>query len=107
MHTKVEDFLVECRELIDKRQIDLFLNDPENRATMEMLAYTPRAMTQEIRDIEPKDLFKGPVEDYDRSHTGHVWIFKKPIKGILIYIKLKIRVRGGKEVFVMSFHPDR
>lgn len=106
MHSTVDEFLSECRELINNRKVDLFLNDPDNRATMELLKYTPRAVLQEILELEPKDLFEGPVLDKDFKYPGEVWIFKKEVNSILLYIKLKIRVRNDKDVFLMSFHPD-
>lgn len=102
----VDDFLTECRELIKENKVDLFLNDPDNRSTMEMLGYTPRAILQEIIELESKDLYKGPKMDKDSRYPGEVWEFKKEVKSILLYIKLKIRIRNGKDVFLMSFHPD-
>lgn len=103
----IESFLEKCRELIDKGNVDLFLNDRENRSTMELLGYNPRALKQELKELVPNDLDKGPEKDKDIKYPGDVWIFKKYISGICIYIKLKIRIRNNEEVFLMSFHPDR
>lgn len=107
LHKCVEDFLEECGKLIDNRRIDLFLNDPDNRSTMHLLGYNPKAIMQEIKDLKSSDLHEGPKEDKDKKHGGQVWIFKKTVCSIRLYIKLKIRIRDGKEVFLMSFHPDK
>lgn len=107
MHNTVEDFLTECCDLIDKRQVDLFLNDYDNRSTMELMGYNPRAVMQEIKELKANNLYEGPIGDHNSKHGGYVWIFKKEVNGVLLYIKLKIRLRNGKEVFLMSFHPDR
>lgn len=107
LNTDVEEFLYKCRELIDRRQVDLFLNDPENRSTMDLIGYNPRALLQELKELEASDLHEGPVDDDNPDRTGQVWIFKKYIHGIRIYIKLKIRKRRNEDVFLMSFHPDR
>lgn len=74
---------------------------------MEMLGYNPRALMQELKELTPNDLDKGPETDKDNRYPGDVWIFKKCICGKLMYIKLKIRVRNNQEVFLMSFHLDR
>ncbi|WP_366924782.1 hypothetical protein MFMK1_001782 [Metallumcola ferriviriculae] len=104
----VEDFLDECGKLIDARQVDPFTNNPETKATLNILGYNPRVMLQEIKELEPDTLYKGPVPDIDSKYLGNVWIFKKDIQGYVIYIKLKIRIyRHYRELFVMSFHIDR
>lgn len=105
--TDVEDFLEKSRELIDQGKVDLFLNDHDNRSTMELLGYNPRALKQELKELQPNDLDKGPEEDKDAKYPGDVWIFKKYISGLRIYIKLKIRIRNNEDLFLMSFHPDR
>ena len=108
MPQNVHDFLQECISLIDNRKVDPFTNDPDNRNTLNMLGYSVRNMLQEIKELKDSELFQGPVPDRSSKHPGDVWIFKKNIMGHLIYIKLKIRTIGSyKELFVMSFHPDR
>ena len=103
----IDSFLDKCRILIDKRQVDLFLNDPDNRQTMDLIQYSPRALMQELKELKPEDLHEGPVKDDNPLHEGYVWIFKKSICNRLLYIKIKIRIRNKEEVFLMSFHPDR
>lgn len=108
MSNATNDFLVECCGLIDSRKVDPFTNNPETKQTLNLLAYSVRAMLQEIKELEPTHWIKGPVKDHSSKYPGDVWVFKKVIEGYLIYIKLKIREVGGrKELFVMSFHPDR
>lgn len=104
----MHDFLQECITLVNQRKVDPFTNDQDNRNTLNMLGYSVTNMLQEIKDLNASDLSKGPVPDKSSKYPGNVWIFKKNIQGHLIYIKLKIRVIGDyKELFVMSFHPDR
>lgn len=104
----VEEFLCECKTLISARKFDLFLNDHDNRNTMNLLLYTPSNILQELIELEITDLYKGPEPDNNSKYPGEVFIFKKSIQSYLIYIKIKIRdVKGRREVFLMSFHPDR
>ena len=108
MPQSIDGFLEECRSLISERKVDLFLNDPENRATAGLLAYSPSAILEELKELKPEDLFDGPAADKNSKYPGEVFVFKKDISGHCIYIKLKIRdVRGRKDLFMMSFHPDR
>jgi hypothetical protein len=45
----------------------------------------------------------GPLQDVDR--TGHVWIFGKTIRGVQVYIKLKIADDDGTDwPMCISFH---
>lgn len=104
----VDSFLDECRELIRQRKVDPFTNDIDTKNTLNMLGYSTRAMLQEIFELEVDDLYKGPKKDKNSKYPGEVWEFKKEVQGILLYIKLKIRIIGDRrELFVMSFHPDR
>jgi hypothetical protein len=105
----VDDFLQESIRFIDSRNVDPFTNNPETKATLDMLGYSIRAMLQEIKELDRNNLFRGPTPDNSLRHTGEVWEFKKVVQGHLIYIKLKIRnfSNGRKDLFVMSFHPDR
>jgi hypothetical protein len=104
----VDEFLAECRTLINARKVDLFLNDPDNKNTVNLLAYSQSNVLQELQELTSSDLFEGPVPDNNSKYPGEVFIFKKQVRDLYLYIKLKIRdVRGQKEVFLMSFHPDR
>ena len=110
MAQSVDDFLQECCLLIDRRLVDPFTNDKDNKATLNLLGYSIKALLEELKDLESKDLFRGPNPDRSSKHPGDVWEFKKVIQGHLIYIKLKIRIFDSgkrKDLFVMSFHPDR
>lgn len=108
MPQSVEDFLQRCRELIDTKKVDPFTNDPDTKQTLNILAYSVAAMLQELRELEPCHCVTGPLPDHNSKYGGYVWIFKKPVQGHLLYIKLKIRAVGtNEELFVMSFHPDR
>lgn len=113
----VNDFLNECRILIDSQEkrkdrthlyVDLFLNDPETKATINLLAYSTRNVLQELKELKAEDLFDGPTPDRNSKYPGELFIFKKVVGEHFLYIKLKIRVFGGKkQLFMMSFHPDR
>ncbi len=108
MHTCVDEFLPDCKQLIKERKVDLFLNDADNKSTVNMLGYSVLNVLQELSELTADDLFDGPVPDKNSKYPGDVFIFKKSVQGHLLYIKLKIReAKGRKEVFMMSFHPDR
>jgi hypothetical protein len=105
----VEDFLSECRELIGQRNVS---PNPDaeatrkRRETLDKLGYNIPAMLQEIKELSPGDLNKGPEKDHNYPNEV-VWMFKKEIKGLIIYIKIKIRqIPTGKNLFITSFHID-
>lgn len=101
----VEEFLEKCRILIDSRKVDPFTTNEDTKATLDFLGYNVKAMLQEIKELERKDLNKGPCPDRSSKYSGEVWLFIKAIQGRSIYIKLKIRTIGSyEELFVMSFH---
>ena len=89
-------------------RVDPFTNNPETKATLNMLKYNPSAMLQEIKELKSSHLYKSAEPDDNSRFPGEVWQFKKLVKGHLIYIKLKIKdINGFKKLFVMSFHLDR
>ena len=105
----VEDFLSECRELIGQRKVS---PNPDaeatrkRRETLDKLGYNIPAMLQEIKELSPSDLNKGPEKDHNYPNEV-VWMFKKEINGLIIYIKIKIRqIPTGKNLFITSFHID-
>lgn len=109
MSQDVEDFLEKCRELIDQRKVTLNPKEDAKRRrieTLDKLEYNIRAMLEEIKDLSSNDLHSGPETDHNYPNEV-VWIFKKDIKGYLIYIKIKIRqIPIGKDLYVTSFHLD-
>ena len=109
MYQDIEDFLKNCRELIEQRKVILNPKEDAKRRridTLDKLEYNIRAMLEEIKELSPNDLHSGPEKDYNYPND-EVWIFKKDIKGYLIYIKIKIRqIPIGKELYVISFHLD-
>ena len=53
-----------------------------------------------------EDYIGGPEDDYDGS-TGQVWVFRHPVSGRSIYIKLKFReFKGQDKLIILSFHPE-
>ncbi|HZK83077.1 MAG TPA: hypothetical protein VFC58_00060 [Desulfosporosinus sp.] len=109
MSQDVKDLLSECRELIAQRKVTLNQKEDAKRRrleTLDKLEYNIRAMLEEIKELSPNDLHSGPETDHNYPNEV-VWIFKKEIKGYLIYIKFKIRqIPIGKDLFVTSFHFD-
>lgn len=88
----INQFLSESRVLIDNRQVDPFLNDQDNKSTLNLLGWSPRNMLDELKNLQPSDLCRGPLPDHSSKYPGDVWIFKKCIDGYLLYIKLKIKM---------------
>lgn len=109
MSQDVEDFLRECRELIAQRKVTINPKKDAKRRrieTLDKLEYNIQAMLEEIKELSPIDLHSGPEPDHVFLDEV-MWIFKKEIKGYLIYIKIKIRqIPIGKDLYVKSFHLD-
>jgi hypothetical protein len=80
---------------------------PKNIAAFIKLCYSP-SYTDDVADVveslEIGDCTKGPEPDED-GYEGEVYIFNKLIKGLSIYIKLRVLEQDGMTYMsVISFH---
>ena len=88
----------EFRQLVEAGQATV-LGRPNNRKTMYSLGFNNKDVLEEVKNLAFKDFVK---RDFDRNHELEwVWIFKKRIEKIDIYIKIQNRNNHG---FVISFH---
>lgn len=95
--------LTRIRKAIEKNRF-YFVPREENKATLLQLSLTVHDIKTCITKLTVKDHFKGPENDHDGS-DGRVWIFKHPVSGCLIYIKMKLFMRDGEDfVTIISFH---
>ena len=56
-----------------------------------------------INALNEKDLYKGPIEHYNKERKHRLWIFKKKYKSLKVYIKLMV-YKKGRCVAVISLH---
>ncbi len=61
-----------------------------------------------LLSLSVKDYYKGPKPDKDPDKPGDIWEFKKIIKNVRFYIKLKIDRNGRleSELKCLGFHED-
>lgn len=75
----------------------------KNVNTIARLGITLEDVQNEILGLSANDFCEGPVKD--KHEEGELWVFGKTIRGIEIYIKLKIFGGESKQcVRVVSFH---
>jgi hypothetical protein len=59
---------------------------------------------QELLKLTPSNYYMGPEEDRDGSE-GEVWVFRHPVSGVELYIKMKLfQVQGEDYLKILSFH---
>ena len=100
----ITDFLKTAKSLISSGYYD-FVPRTKNIRSIAQLGFTISDVKDTLMDLVPSDYYSGP--DTDRDREGMVWVFKKNIDGLKIYIKLKIRQGGSRtDLVCISFHVD-
>jgi hypothetical protein len=104
-------FLVEAKKLISDGKKDFIkrtYTHPTGRivrwkeALLDIGLTNPTQAWDEILRLSPGHYLDGPCEDTDRPNgKKDIWIFKKEVNGVQVYIKLKIDTRG---CVCLSFH---
>ncbi len=76
----------------------------KNLDTLSNLGLTILDVKNELLSLEFNDYQRGPEVDY--SYSGDIWIFKRNIGTVQLYIKLKIDIANdGTEILkCLSFH---
>lgn len=62
-------------------------------------------LIREIKSLQPNDYYDGPIIDDNKERIHPVWIFKKYVRSIYCYIKLKV-INHGRIIIIISFHED-
>jgi hypothetical protein len=76
-----------------------------NKATMTELGFTPADVLSTVMDLQVEDYTRGPVDDVDEERRGIFWIFGKTLKGIEVYIKLRLtELSKLRTLKIVSFH---
>ena len=89
--------------ILDERKNDFEANIYNNKSTMMLLNYETIDIVREISQLEYKDYYE-TILDVIGSEI-FLYVFKKEIKGYLIYIKFSIR--NNKIIFCISFHVSK
>ncbi|MEC1410834.1 hypothetical protein P9C93_09525 [Bacillus safensis] len=113
-HQNSKSFLKEAKRLISRGKYDFIprtYDHPTGKkvrfkeALLDIGLTEPNQIWQEILNLKPSECVKGPELDVARPREGKViWIFKKEINGVIVYIKLRIRTKG--DCVCLSFHED-
>jgi len=99
-------FLQQIRDAIDTGNVEFAGGRQKNIKTLAALGILPDDMYDEIKNLSITDYYRGPLLDENEPDEDMYWAFRKAVGCELIYIKLKIKDREGKRLFVMSFHFD-
>jgi hypothetical protein len=95
-------FLEEFKEIAAARGIYV-LERLKNRQSLAYLGLTKANRTDEILGLSVADYWRGPKPDRDKP--GEVWEFAKMVKGMEVYIKLKVaHAEEEKIAKCLSFH---
>ena len=96
----IEEVIKFCKES------DIYIvNREKNRTFYEKINKTEQELIEEVRGLRVVNSCAEPELDYGKNKKGYVYQFKKLVfERYWCYIKLKIRF--GKIVVVLSFHED-
>lgn len=101
---KLADFLRRMKELAKARKNIFFVPRKKNEESLLRLNLTVPMVYQELIELTPSNYYVGPKEDRDGS-VGEVWVFRHPVSGVEIYIKMKLfQVQGEDYLKILSFH---
>lgn len=81
-----------------------FARREKNDNTLFDLGISRDSVIDVIFKLTVSDYHKGPEDDHNGS-DGDVWVFKHPVSGCVIYIKLKLYEKNGEDFLkIISFH---
>ena len=80
----------------------VFIRPERNTQTLLLLEISPNEREKIVSQITVSDYSKGPTKDVLNGGPD-LWVFKKTVKGQVIYIKVKLGSTNNK-VICISFH---
>lgn len=99
----IQGYLARIKEAVSENRF-FFVQRKENKNTLLSLAMNIQDVKNCIAGLSLNDYVKGPEDDHDGT-LGQIWVFRYPLSGCLIYIKLKLFKIDEKDyVKVLSFH---
>lgn len=101
----INTFLNKVKKAIDEGNFEI-LERKENMVTKRKYGFTTLEQEEMVKQLEPKDLIRGPVLD-EFIPSEDVWIFKKKYNGIKVMFYIKLKIRNNKECICLSFHEDK
>lgn len=99
---QIQQFIANAKELMFKNKYT-FIPRTKNLQSLAQNGLTVDDVKDVILELNSNDYYKGPKPDFDSSHQGDIWEFKKNFDGIQFYVKLKIENDCLK---CISFHED-
>lgn len=102
----MDAFLSDVRIAIREKRCIFDSRKEKNRNTLAALALTIDDMYKEVLSLTCEDYCYGPVPDNRPGRNEFVWIFKKKVDWLTIYIKLEFIHTPTKRLAVLSFHED-
>ena len=102
--TDIETVLCDVRSAIEAKNYQLRPRK-RNNDTLAGLGFTIIDAFDSIYELTVDEYDSGPLIDRDDADSPMYWVFKKPIWGRTVYIKLKI-LEDTNQLVVKSFHTD-
>ena len=103
----IYEFLKKMRRLVNQNK-KRFVMKRDGRYYYDILledfGITDKKAWEHIKNLNEHFLWNDGKPSYSNSYA---FVFKKPINGVMAYIKVKIEEgRNGEEVVCISFHQD-
>lgn len=102
----VDAFLSDVREAIREKRRIFHSEKEKNRKTLAALGLCTQDVYDVVSSLTYDDYVYGPVPDDRSGINADVWIFKKYVDWLWIYIKLEFVSIKDRVLVVMSFHED-
>ncbi len=99
---EVESFLKEFKVKMGVFLIVYKEERGKNRQALLDLGITPRDRDDYIKQLQVKNYYKGPTENYDYN-SGSLWEFGTDVNGSEVYVKISMGIKN-KPVICISFH---
>jgi hypothetical protein len=96
---KTQKFLLEFKEIASQNGI-ILIHRHDTLSTLEYLGLTKANLEEILLGLSIDEYCEGPEPDH--NGIGEIWVFGKNMKGVEVYIKLKIINPGA--VKGISFH---
>lgn len=99
-------FLEKMKILVSAGKYD-FIPRRKNMMALARHGLTIKDAKTELLGLVASDYYKGPKQDFSKSHPGDVWEFKKKINDQPFYVKVKIVNVNGEDILkCLGFHED-
>ena len=101
----ISSFLSQVKNALNANSFDILESRKKYTDTLAQLGIVKQDVLDDIRNLTVNENWVKKT-DNNPSFPGDVWICKKQLHGVCMYIKLKIQSSPQGELLVMSYHID-